>query len=127
MGCIVVMFVAISMVLTLDFVQESSVAQYIMDWCMRLCQNVSTLKMSLQGLDVVWLPTVMMTHVLLKRCSIVLIDLTRFGLGRDYALHDGGVLLQDVESHLKDIVHLELVAETLFLVVCINVAQCLAT
>ena len=127
MGCIVAMFVAISMVLTLDLVQESSVAQYIMDWCMRFCQNVSTLKMSLQGLDVVRLPTVMMTHVLLKRCSIVLINLTRFGLRCDYALHDSGVLLQDVKSHFKDIVHLELVAETLFLVVCINVAQCLAT
>ncbi len=83
--------------------------------------------MSLQRLDVVWLPTVMLTHVLFKSCSIVLIDFACFGLGCDNALHDGGVFLQDVKSHLKDIMHLKLITETLFLVVCINVAQCLAT
>ncbi len=113
--------------LIFNLVQKSSVAQNIMDWCMRLCQNVGTLEMFLQSLNVVGLPTVMFAHVFLKRRSIVLIDLACFGFGCDNAFHDGGVLLQDVKSHLEDIVHLELIAETLFLVVRVNVAQSLAT
>ncbi len=40
-GCIMFVLVTVSVVLIFDLVQKSSVAQNIMDWCMRLCQNVS--------------------------------------------------------------------------------------
>lgn len=47
-------------------------------------------------------------------------------LGVGKRLEDACVFLQDVETHLEDVVHFKLVAEALLLVVRVDVAQGLA-
>jgi len=48
-------------------------------------------------------------------------------LGSNDAFHNSGVFHQNVKAHLEDVVHLEFVAEALFLLICIDVTEGLAT
>lgn len=57
---------------------------------------------------------------------MILADIA-FGLGSGQACSEMAILLKNIEAHFEDVVHLELVAEALFLVVSIDVAKCLAT
>lgn len=101
--------------------------QDIVDWGTRLSENMGVGKMTLQSLDVMGLSTMVMAHVFFESSRIVLVDLTGFSLGGNNAFHYCGVLLKDVKAQFKHVVHLELVAEALLLVVCVNIAQSLAT
>ena len=93
---------------------------------MRLGQDSRTRQVTLQSLDIMRLTSVMLAHVLLQSGCCLVIDLTALFLSGNDTLHDSGVLLEDVEAHLEDVVHLELVPEALLLVVRVDVAERLA-
>ena len=126
MRLVMVMF-ALMLTFMIDLFEQASVLQDIVDWGTWLSEDMSIGKMTLQSLNVMGLSTMVMAHVFFESSGIVLVDFTRFGLGGNNAFHYCGVLLEDVKSQFKHIVHLKLVAEALFLVVCVNIAQSLAT
>ena len=121
--------------------------EYVMDRCMWLSQQVRISQVPLNSLDVVatllvvrlFIHLVIMlllmflrvlTHVLLDRsrgCSSLLIftKVCMFHLGVLHALNKAfnpALFLQNVETHLEDVVHLKLVTEALLLEVRIDVA-----
>ena len=118
----------------------------IMDRSMWLGQQVSIAQVPLNRLNVVAATTfeifvpimlllLVLAHVLLDcfdcsrglRIVIILVMLLHLGVlhALDETLH-AAFLLQDVKPHLEDVMHLELVAEALFLEVRVNVAKSLA-
>ena len=118
----------------------------IMDRSMWLGQQVSIAQVPLNRLNVVAATTfeifvpimlllLVLAHVLLDcfdcsrglRIVIILVMLLHLGVLHtlDETLH-AAFLLQDVKPHLEDVMHLELVAEALFLEVRVNVAKSLA-
>ena len=81
--------------------------------------------MLLQRLDVVHLASMMLTHVLFQLCGRVFLNFALMvHLGVLFQAFDEQrrVLLQQVETHLKQIMVLEIVSEALFLMFCIDVA-----
>lgn len=84
-------------------------------------------KVTLQSLNIMRLSAMVMAHVFFESSGIVLVNLSRFGLGCNNAFHYCGVLLENVKAQFEHIMHLEFIAEALLLVVCVNVAQSLAT
>ena len=62
---------------------------------------------------------VMSAHVVLEHSSMILADIA-FGLGSGQACSEMAILLKNIEAHFEDVVHFELVAEALFLVVSIE-------
>ena len=113
------------------FLDQLCLSKNVVDRCMWLSQDVSVAKMMLQSFDIVRLSRMMFAHIVLKSCSRTNFHIMITTLGSSSnlkALSKGlRVLGQDVETHFKDIVHFELIAEAFFLVVCIDVAQSLAS
>ena len=69
-----------------------------------------------------------LTHVVFKSSRSFLVDGSFLSLlGVRKCLEEASIFLQDVKSQLKDIVHFEGVAETLFLGISIYVAESLTT
>ena len=48
---------------------QTCLSEDIVDWCVRLCQNLSLREVFLQRFNIMRLTTVMMTHVLLESSS----------------------------------------------------------
>lgn len=48
-----------------------------MDRCVRFSEDLSLRQVSLQGFDVMWVPTVVLTHVFFNGGSAILFQLTR--------------------------------------------------
>ena len=124
--------------------QASLVPENVMDWCMWLLEQVSLTEVPLHSLNVsplvvllimiMFMITIILllisSHVLLNRgnsCRLLILMITFLMLhlcvfhALDEAF-DAALLLKDVEAHLEDVMHLELIAEALFLQVCIDVA-----
>lgn len=108
-----------------------------MDWCGWLGKQVRLFQVLLNRLnivDVIAMITLLVVFVLLHvlsngvgvSCRLrVMIKVCMFLLGVLHAFNqafDSALLLQDVEAHLEDVVHFELIAEAFFLQVCVNVA-----
>jgi len=108
-----------------------------MDWRGRLGKQVRLFQVLLNRLNIVdviamitLLVVVVLLHVLSNGVGVscrlrVMIKICVFLLGVLHAFNqafDPALLLQDVEAHLEDVVHFELIAEAFFLQVCVNVA-----
>ena len=104
------------------FLDKACSAQHVVDWGMRLGQDLSVSEVPLESLNVVSLTSVMVCHVVFEHGSMLLVDLTTVLLNVGETLGEVAILLEDVEAHLEDVVHLKLVAEALLLMVSINVA-----
>lgn len=125
----------------------SLMPEYVMDRCVWLSQQVRIRQVPLNSLDVVATLMVVrlfmllmfvlllifllvLTHVLLdcsRGCSCLLIvtKVCMLHLGVLHALNkafNSALFLQNVETHLEDVVHLKLVTEALLLEVRIDVA-----
>ena len=120
-----VVLVVMLFILVCDFMHQACMPKHVMDRSVRLCKDVSFGQVMLQCFNIMRLTEMMLAHVLFQCCGARFIDLT-VSLSVGERLGQTSVLLQDVESHLEDIVHLKLVAEALFLVVRIDVAEGLA-
>lgn len=115
-------------VLGLDLLGELGMLEEVVDWGVRLRQDLSLGQVMLQCLDVVHIARVVLAHVLLEcRCVVLRQVPVVFLCVLNRLKNTTCVLLQNVESHLEDVVHFKLIAEALFLVVCVDVAQCLAS
>ena len=73
------------------------------------------------------LSSVMMAHVFFESSCAFFIDLTAVSLGILQTLCKACVLLKDIKAHLENVVHLKLIAEALFLMICVDIAESLAT
>jgi len=104
------------------FLDKASGAQHVVDWSVRLGQDLSVSEVSLESLNVVSLASVMVSHVVFEHGSVLLVNLTTVLLNVGETLGEVAILLEDVEAHLEDVVHLKLVAEALLLMVSIDVA-----
>ena len=94
----------------------------IVDGSVRFLQDMGFLQTTLKCFDVMRLTRVVLTHVLFKSSLAIYIRLARNHSGKD-----GRVFLEDVETHLEDVVHFELIAEALLLVISIDVTESLAS
>ena len=109
-----------------------------MDWCGRLGKQVRLFQVLLNRLNIVDVIAMMimllvvfvLLHVLSNGVGVscrlrVMIKVCMFLLGVLHAFNqafDPALLLQDVEAHLEDVVHFELIAEAFLLQVRVNVA-----
>lgn len=73
------------------------------------------------------LSSVMMAHVFFESSCAFFINLTAVSLGILQTLCKACVLLKDIKAHLENVVHLKLIAEALFLMICVDIAESLAT
>ena len=129
MMVIIVMVLVTMLILVMmrgDLVHEPSMPEHVVDWGVWLCQNVSLGQVMLQRFHIMRLTKMVLAHVLFESSGTFLVNLT-VSLRVGERLGQTSILLQDVEAHLEDVVHLELVAEALLLVVRIDVAEGLAS
>ena len=95
---------------------------------MGLSENVRICEVALQCFDIMRFAGVMLAHVFFE-CSLsfAINFATLRLLGSNDALHNLRVTHENIEAHLKDVVHFEFITEALLLLVGIDIAESLAT
>ena len=105
---------------------EGRVSKHIVNRCMWWSEDLSLREMMLQSFNVMWLPSMMLADIFLKRraSDLAAICLLNHLKSLSECLW---ILSHDIEAHLEDIVHFKLISEALLLMIGIDVAQCLTT
>ena len=99
--------------------------QHVVDWCVGFLQDLSLGQMLLKGFDVMKLIAMMVTHVFLESSCMVFLNLPmllRLCILLK-TLNEGWIFLEQVKTHLKQVVVFEIVAEAFFLLICIDIAE----
>ena len=81
--------------------------------------------MTLEGLNIMIITSMVLAHILLESTGIILINLPVVLLCILNALEDPWVFREQIKAHLKDVVHFERVTEALLLEISVDVAQSL--